>query len=225
MAWYRCLKGWLTNIGFRSCTLDPCVFYQGKDSPLWLYIHVDDIAIFGREVDSFKRQIAAEFEIKDIGQADLMLGIKITQKEGSITLNQQHFSKSLFELYGMGRSQPASTLSIPNCHSQRGGEIQSLGCQLPSLKTLGSRTGMVSSMFCDTSMDPRTLVFLTVGKELPGLWPTVMQTGETVFSLAVVPGGWIGLLQHSDPNPRGQPGLHQYGEWQQQCQCKENEAR
>ncbi|MBW0467997.1 hypothetical protein O181_007712 [Austropuccinia psidii MF-1] len=99
-----------------SCTLDPCVFYQGKDSPLWLYIHVDNIAIFGREVDFLKWQITAEFEIKDIGQADLMLGIKITQKEGSITLYQQHFAESLLELYGMGSSQPASTLLIPNCH-------------------------------------------------------------------------------------------------------------
>ncbi|MBW0486108.1 hypothetical protein O181_025823 [Austropuccinia psidii MF-1] len=119
LAWYKHLKGWLTNKWFKSCTLDPCVFYRSEGIPLWLYIHVDDIAIFGREVDLFKRQIAAEFEIKDIGQADLMLGVKITQEEGSITLDQQHFAKSLLELYGMGSSQPASTPLIPNCHLER----------------------------------------------------------------------------------------------------------
>ncbi|MBW0504881.1 hypothetical protein O181_044596 [Austropuccinia psidii MF-1] len=78
--------------------------WHGEGSLLWLYIHVDDIAIFGKEVDLFKRQIAEEFKIKDIGPVDLMLGVKITQKEESITLYQQHFAKSLLELYGMGSS-------------------------------------------------------------------------------------------------------------------------
>ncbi|MBW0487019.1 hypothetical protein O181_026734 [Austropuccinia psidii MF-1] len=116
LAWYKCLKGWLCSTGFKSCTLDPCVFYCSIGSPLWLYVHVDNIALFGKEVEPFKRQIAAEFEIKDIGLADLMLGVKITQRDEGITLNQQHFSESLLELYGMGSSKPTSTPLISNCH-------------------------------------------------------------------------------------------------------------
>ncbi|MBW0498751.1 hypothetical protein O181_038466 [Austropuccinia psidii MF-1] len=116
LAWYECLKGWLSTTGFKSCTLDPCVFYCRTGSPLWLYVHVDDIAIFGREVESFKCQIAAEFDMKDIGPADLMLGVKITQGDEGITLDQQHFSESLLELYGMRSRKLTSTPLIPNCH-------------------------------------------------------------------------------------------------------------
>ncbi|MBW0535573.1 hypothetical protein O181_075288 [Austropuccinia psidii MF-1] len=116
LAWYERLRCWLATVGFKACTLDPCVFYRQGDHPLWLYVHVDDIAVFGKEVEEFKNQIASEFEIKDIGVADLMLGVKISQRDGIITLDQQHYAESLLELYGMGKSRPASTPLIPNSH-------------------------------------------------------------------------------------------------------------
>ncbi|MBW0569800.1 hypothetical protein O181_109515 [Austropuccinia psidii MF-1] len=78
LAWYEKLKLWLLSVGFKACILDPCVFHRKEKESLWLYIHVDDIAIFGKEVEGFKAEISSEFEIKDIGTADLMLGIKIT---------------------------------------------------------------------------------------------------------------------------------------------------
>ncbi|MBW0535815.1 hypothetical protein O181_075530 [Austropuccinia psidii MF-1] len=69
------------------------------DHPIWLYVHVDNRAIFGKEVEAFEAQIAGEFEIKDIGAADLMLGVKISQDKGCITLDQQHYAESLIKLY------------------------------------------------------------------------------------------------------------------------------
>ncbi|MBW0523233.1 hypothetical protein O181_062948 [Austropuccinia psidii MF-1] len=116
LAWYDRLKQWLVDVGFTACILDPCVFYRGGDYPLWLYVHVDDIAIFGKEVEVFKTQIAGEFEIKDIGAADLMLRVKISQDKGCVTLDQQHYTKSLIELYGMGNCRPFSTPLVPNSH-------------------------------------------------------------------------------------------------------------
>ncbi|MBW0518977.1 hypothetical protein O181_058692 [Austropuccinia psidii MF-1] len=90
------------------------MFSQGKLNSGWLYIHVDDIAIFGRSVDYFKKEMASEFEIKDIGPADLILGVKVSQTKDSIWLDQKHFSKLLFDLYGMGECQPVSTPLFPH---------------------------------------------------------------------------------------------------------------
>ncbi|MBW0527614.1 hypothetical protein O181_067329 [Austropuccinia psidii MF-1] len=114
LSWYQCLKEWLVKVGFFSCTLDPCVFFRSSPSALWLYVHVDDIAIFGKEVETFKAEISSEFDIKDLGKADLMLGIKVTQAKDCVTLDQQHFAKALLDLYGMSNCRPVSTPLIPN---------------------------------------------------------------------------------------------------------------
>ncbi|MBW0500850.1 hypothetical protein O181_040565 [Austropuccinia psidii MF-1] len=87
-------------------------------SPTWLYVHVDDIAIFGRDVTIFKEEITLEFDIKDIGPADLMLGIKINQFDNVITLDQHYFAESLVHLYGMADCKPADTPLMPNTHLQ-----------------------------------------------------------------------------------------------------------
>ncbi|MBW0510762.1 hypothetical protein O181_050477 [Austropuccinia psidii MF-1] len=113
LAWYERLKTWLVKIGFH-----PCVFHRADKSPTWLYVHVDDIAIFGRNVTIFKEEIALEFDIKDIGLADLMLGFKINQFSNVITLDQQHFADLLVHLYGMADCKPIDTPLMPNTHLQ-----------------------------------------------------------------------------------------------------------
>ncbi|MBW0506703.1 hypothetical protein O181_046418 [Austropuccinia psidii MF-1] len=80
---------------------------------LWLYVHVDDIAIFGKEVETFKKENSSEFDIKDLGKADLMLGIKVTQTNNRVTLDQQCFAQALLDLYGMDKELSAfSALSV-----------------------------------------------------------------------------------------------------------------
>ncbi|MBW0533523.1 hypothetical protein O181_073238 [Austropuccinia psidii MF-1] len=50
LAWYNRLKEWLNKYQFHMCKLDPCVFYRLGKHLLWLYIHIDDIALFGNKV-------------------------------------------------------------------------------------------------------------------------------------------------------------------------------
>ncbi|MBW0560427.1 hypothetical protein O181_100142, partial [Austropuccinia psidii MF-1] len=116
LAWYDRLKTWLVAVGFSSCISDPCVFLRKGEYPVWLYIHVDDIAIFGRKVQYFKEEVMKEFEIKDVGPADLMLGIKVTHSAHYVSLDQQHFTESLLELYGMINCNSVSTPLVPNEH-------------------------------------------------------------------------------------------------------------
>ncbi|MBW0491302.1 hypothetical protein O181_031017 [Austropuccinia psidii MF-1] len=80
---------------------------------IWLYLHVNDIAVFGSEISDFKKEISQEFEIKDLGPADLFLGVKIMQEEDCIYLDQQHFCKSLLNQYGMSECKPTCTPLLP----------------------------------------------------------------------------------------------------------------
>ncbi|MBW0550198.1 hypothetical protein O181_089913 [Austropuccinia psidii MF-1] len=46
-SWYNRLSSWLKTVGFKTAVSDPCVFYWDNHSPVWLFIHVDDIGVFG----------------------------------------------------------------------------------------------------------------------------------------------------------------------------------
>ncbi|MBW0474738.1 hypothetical protein O181_014453 [Austropuccinia psidii MF-1] len=98
----------------RKAIYDPCVFHWGGDCPVWLYIHVDDIAIFGAVTSYFKSEISREFAIKDIGPDDLMLGVKVTHSSSEISLDQKHFTDSLLFSYGRQECRPVSTPLLPN---------------------------------------------------------------------------------------------------------------
>ncbi|MBW0501282.1 hypothetical protein O181_040997 [Austropuccinia psidii MF-1] len=51
----------------------------------------------------------SEFDIKDIGIADLILGIKINHHEDGVLLDQHHFVEALLELYGMSQCKTVTT--------------------------------------------------------------------------------------------------------------------
>ncbi|MBW0471680.1 hypothetical protein O181_011395 [Austropuccinia psidii MF-1] len=114
LSWYQCLKDLLIKKKFSPCNLDPCVSYCKGENPAWLYIHFDYIAIFGKNFDYFKHNIAKEFKVKEIGVAYLMLGIKIRKCETHFSLHQKHFTDSLFHLYNMDNCNPVSKPLIPN---------------------------------------------------------------------------------------------------------------
>ncbi|MBW0541178.1 hypothetical protein O181_080893 [Austropuccinia psidii MF-1] len=58
LAWYQRLKDWLVKVGFVACLLDPCMLHSQGSTPLWLYVHVKNIAIFGNDIRLFKKEIA-----------------------------------------------------------------------------------------------------------------------------------------------------------------------
>ncbi|MBW0500125.1 hypothetical protein O181_039840 [Austropuccinia psidii MF-1] len=118
LAWYQCLKKWLLQAGFSACMLDPCIFFCSKGTITWLYINLNNIAIFGEDISTFIKEISQEFDIKDIGPADIMLGIEIVHGDGFISLDQSHFTNSLLDLYGFSHCKCVATPLEPSVHLQ-----------------------------------------------------------------------------------------------------------
>ncbi|MBW0534368.1 hypothetical protein O181_074083 [Austropuccinia psidii MF-1] len=116
LAWYKHLSLWLLSIGLKISKSDACVFFSEGEDPIWLFLHVDDIGIFGKNLSNFKNKIEKEFQTKILGKASLMLGIKIIHDTNSITLSQGHYINSLLDLYGMKNCKPVGTPLIPNSH-------------------------------------------------------------------------------------------------------------
>ncbi|MBW0531667.1 hypothetical protein O181_071382 [Austropuccinia psidii MF-1] len=72
------------------------------------------MAIFRTKIQPFKEKISKEFDIKDIGPDELLLGVKIQQLDECITLDQRHFVNSSLDLYGMQNCKTISTPLAPN---------------------------------------------------------------------------------------------------------------
>jgi hypothetical protein len=59
-----------------------------------LCLYVDDILIFGTNIEvinDVKSFLSKGFDMKDLGEADVILNIKLIKNENRITLSQSHY--------------------------------------------------------------------------------------------------------------------------------------
>ncbi|MBW0487381.1 hypothetical protein O181_027096 [Austropuccinia psidii MF-1] len=149
-AWYNRLSSWLETVGFKAAISDPCVFHRNSHPPMWLFINVDHIGVFGKDLTKFKQEIE-EFNTKLLGKADLMLGIKIYQNNEHIGLSQEHYVNSILELYGMSDCCPVATPLIPNEHLETRSQEETM--EFENLNT-NYRSAIGSLSYISTAIRP-----------------------------------------------------------------------
>nr|KYP72323.1 Retrovirus-related Pol polyprotein from transposon TNT 1-94 [Cajanus cajan] len=84
------------SYGFQFNNSDKCVYVKKFDdnSCVILYLCVDDILIFGSNlhvINDVKSLLSSNFEMKDLGLVDIILGIKLIKNHDSIVLTQSHY--------------------------------------------------------------------------------------------------------------------------------------
>ncbi|MBW0542366.1 hypothetical protein O181_082081 [Austropuccinia psidii MF-1] len=114
LAWYKHLSSLLISTGFHCSLSDPCVFWRTGKFPIWIYIHVDDLAVFGPNLNHFKKEIKEEFDIKDLGKAHLPLGIRVTHLHDGFALDQEHYTNKLAKKYEVNKLTPLNTPLKPH---------------------------------------------------------------------------------------------------------------
>ncbi len=77
-----------------------------KDYRLIVALYVDDLLILGKdieEVNRFKRELSSRFDVKDLGEVSLILGIRITRNRAtrSITLDQKHYIRDMLKEFSI----------------------------------------------------------------------------------------------------------------------------
>ena len=80
--WYRRFDSFVLSLGFSRCEHDCCVYVKDVDEEdaLYLLLYVDDMLIASRSMDAvkrLKRALSSEFEMKDLGPAEKILGMEI----------------------------------------------------------------------------------------------------------------------------------------------------
>jgi hypothetical protein len=80
-------------------------------------LYVDDILIFETSLDvinEVKTFLCQSFDMKDMGDADVILNIKLIKGENEITLMQSHYVKKVLSRFGYKDSKPSPTPYDPS---------------------------------------------------------------------------------------------------------------
>ncbi|PLW28356.1 hypothetical protein PCANC_23994 [Puccinia coronata f. sp. avenae] len=124
LAWYRCLSSFLQTIGFSVSIADPCVFWRLEPSPLWIFSHVDDLIIVGRDPLLFRSQMEKEFKIKYMGDASFLLGMKLDRSPSGIHLHQSQYIARKLEEFDATNLSPSSCPIDPCSHLKKASESE-----------------------------------------------------------------------------------------------------
>ena len=101
--------------GFTMMEEDHCVYLKlSNNNFIIVSLYVDDILIAGNSkemIDTTKRWLSSNFEMKDMGEANYVLGVKIIRDRATklLGLTQETYIKKTLERYHMKDSKPMDT--------------------------------------------------------------------------------------------------------------------
>ena len=80
---------------------DSCVYFKSNEhSVVIIYLYVDDMLIVGTSIEVMKLTNVfwnSKFDIKDLGEANLIIRVKMKRSEFGISVNQAHMLKKFWE--------------------------------------------------------------------------------------------------------------------------------
>eukprot|EP00253_Pinus_taeda_P035311 PITA_35311 len=116
-AWYSRIDTYLQQLGFTKSEADLNLYFiVVGEEPLILVLYVDDLIITSAErlIEGCKRDLASEFEMKDINLMHYFLGLEVWQEEGHFFLGQVKYIVDILRRFHMEDYKPMSTPMITN---------------------------------------------------------------------------------------------------------------
>ncbi|KAH9689148.1 Integrase catalytic domain-containing protein [Citrus sinensis] len=115
--WYKRFDSFIMSLGYNRLNSDHCAYYKRfKDNDfIILLLYVDDMLVAGPNKDrvqELKAQLAREFEMKDLGPANKILGMQIHRDRNNrkIWLSQKNYLKKILRRFNM---QDCKSISAP----------------------------------------------------------------------------------------------------------------
>ena len=101
----------IKSFGFDQNEEEPCVYRKMQDDKVvFLILYADDILLIGNNFEMLSKvkiQLATQFQMKDLGETQYVLGIKIIRdrKNKIIALSQENYIDSILSKYNMQDSK------------------------------------------------------------------------------------------------------------------------
>lgn len=143
--WYLLLEEFLRSIGFVPLPSDPSVLTNGKVliGPLSLAVYVDDLLITGKNEEDIlhvKKLLKERFEVKDLGEVRMVLGIRVRREGQRMTLDQSQYAAVILKQF-LDNDSPSYMIPMEPDAVHRladtGGELLSDGRKARYLQGIG----------------------------------------------------------------------------------------
>ena len=101
-------------MGFIQSTSDPCIYTSLEGESFIIGVYVDDIVLAGKSdktMADVKRALSDKFEMKDLGELNYFLDVKIVQnhEKGTIWIGQTLYTENMLQKFGMENAKPINT--------------------------------------------------------------------------------------------------------------------
>lgn len=111
--WHQKFDHVTLECGFKINECDKCVYVKDTDGGyVILCLYVDDMLIIGSNdnmIKSTKNMLKARFDMKDMGLADVILGIQISRTHNGLVLSQAHYVDKILEKFNAEDTTVART--------------------------------------------------------------------------------------------------------------------
>ena len=104
------LDGTLKELGFQSCTFDPCLYVHRKTGSC-LVVVVDDMVLAcptDEFANQFYKDLSKKYDVKDLGKPNYVIGVRVAIDDKSVRFTQDRYISDLHALHNPGQA-PTNT--------------------------------------------------------------------------------------------------------------------
>ena len=116
--WHEKFDKVVLEYGFKFNDHDKCLYYkESSEGHVILCLYVDDILIFGTNlevVEDTKFYLSKKFDMKDLGEAYVILGMKLKRTSQGISLSQSNTIEKMLRKFEYYECKPVSTPYDPS---------------------------------------------------------------------------------------------------------------
>ena len=120
MKWHEKFYNVMMTNGFKINECDKCVYVKNTEHGFVIIcLYVDDILSLGSNnevIKTTKEMFNNKFDMKDLGVADVILGIKISKTSDGLILSQSNYIEKILKKFKQNNSSPMRTPVDVNLH-------------------------------------------------------------------------------------------------------------
>ena len=121
--WHQKFDSVVLANGFKINECDKCIYIKNTvNGYVILCLYVDDMLIVGSDdemIKSTKAMLSTRFDMKDMGLADVILGVKILRTSYGLILSQSHYVDKILDKFSNDDSGLARTPIDVNLHMSK----------------------------------------------------------------------------------------------------------
>nr|GFB34829.1 zinc finger, CCHC-type [Tanacetum cinerariifolium] len=112
--WHQKFDEMVLSNGYLHNQADKCVYskFDASGKGVFICLYVDGMLIFGTDqvqADVTKEFLSSRFSMKDMGDAEVILGIRIKHENNGIAISQSHYIEKVLKKFNYSDCTPVST--------------------------------------------------------------------------------------------------------------------